>query len=430
MSRLDLPWDIAAVRRAGLIVGLGALATGLALSLAAHLRPSGLGVAPALAHSPVHLQAQIQVFAGCVALIVTLLWSALSRSGILVGRTAPLVVGTIALSALAVLTRLLLNWAMVTGHLADHWSLIPAVGDLALAALFLSAVFPLSGATDVGLSGRLLLRSSSWWLLASAVGQFTAILARVLGTGSGLNHLERPSLEVALLGFVMLGGLGVMLATLPLVSLNRNLIQTLLRTHQAANGLIAAWGLLQGWSIRYPGGYHSLLLALVGTGILASVIVIAANSGLLARWQAETALTEAEGGRRSELIPASAAIGLMVLGAVIFAITGLLAALNVPNQETVAAELMVFAVGMATVVSVAVMTWVCGWSGWSATAGTAATAFGAATASLLWILSLAVERSLDPIIGAAEVVACAGMLALALVTVGPCTRGRARDAEA
>ncbi len=406
--------------RIGLLIGFSAIIVGLALGITAHVRSTGLAVAPTIAGEAVYLQAQVHIFAGCVALIVALLWIAVRSDGPPVRRLEPIVRATLAVCAASVLLRVLANWAIVTGRLPDHIALIPALADLAAAVLCALVIYSLAGRTNIGLTGRLLLHSSCWWLAAAVTGQLVWVSARVFLDNEGmLWFLERPTLEVALLGFVMLGGLGMLLSTLPVVSLNRDLIQTLLRNHQAVNALIFAWGGLQVWSLRYPGSYQGLVLAIIGIGIVICVAIIAASTGLLERWQALAGSAITEDGPRSDVVLASLAIAFMVMGATLFAMTAFLSAAlrSAPRVELLLSAVLAVAVGMMTVVTVAVADRARGRSGPAVTAGTGAVVFGVTVSALLWTLTIVVERSLDVIIAAGEVLAIVGIIVLALSAV-------------
>ena len=422
----------AVLRRAGLLVGFTVTAVGLALGITGHVRAGGLALAPAIARDPLHLMAQVQVFAGCPALMVTLLWAALANGSPSIQRIRAYLSSAIVLCALSPPVRIAVNWAIVTGRIPDHFALLPALADCAIAVLFVLVVFPLSGKTAVGLSGRLMLRSSCWWLIGAAGAQLVCAGARVfLDHPAMLWFLERPYIEAALLGFVLLSGLGLMLATLPMVALNRNLIQSLLRSHQTLNALVFGWAVLQAWSLRYPGSYQSLALALIGFGIIACVAVIAANSGLVARWQSLPTDYGDQAGRRTEVALISTAIGFMLLAGALFAITAFVsAATRTAPAGALAAVVLSLAVGMVSVVTVAVARGVCDWSARLAMAGVFAVVFGVATASLLWMLSIVVERPLDPMIGAAEALAGLGLLVLGVTSAVGCGTEVAGGGEA
>jgi len=403
------------LRRAGLVVGFAATAVGLALGMTGHLRAGGLAVAPALARDALALMAQVQVFAGAPALMMTLLWAALANGSPAVRRIRPYLSSGLVLCALSPAVRIAANWAIVSGRIPDHFALLPAFADGGIAVFFTLVVFPLSGKAEVGLSGRLMLRSSCWWLIGGAGAQFVCAGARVvLDHPAMLWFLERPYIEAALLGFVLLSGLGLMLATLPMVALNRNLIQSLLRSHQTLNALVFAWAVLQAWSLRYPGSYQSLALALIGFGIIACVAVIAANSGLMAGWQSLPTDYADQEGRRTEVVLISTAIGFMLLAGALFALTAFVsAATRSAPAGTMVAAVLSLAVGMVSVVTVAVARGLCAWPPRVVMAAVFAIVFGVVTAVLLWLLSLVVERPLDPMIGAGE-----GLAGLGLVTLG------------
>ncbi len=411
------------LRRAGLLVGFAATAVGLALGMTGHLRAGGLGVAPALARDPLALMAQVQVFAGAPALMVTLLWAALANGSPAIQRMRPYLSSAVVLCALSPAVRIAANWAIVTGRIPDHFALMPVLADAGIAVFFALVVFPLSGKAEVGLSGRLMLRSSCWWLIGAAGAQLVCVGARVfLDHPAMLWFLERPYIEAALLGFVLLSGLGVMLATLPMVALNRNLIQSLLRSHQTLNALVFAWAVLQAWSLRYPGSYQSLALALIGFGIIACVAVVAANSGLVAGWQSLPTDYGDQEERRTEVALISTAIGFMLLAGALFALTAFVsAATRMAPAAIMVAVVLSLAVGMVSVVTVAVARRLCAWPQRVVMAAVFAIVFGVVSAVLLWLLSLVVERPLDPMIGAGEALAGLGLAALGVISARGCT---------
>lgn len=413
-----------AVRRGGFVVGFSAIAVGLILGLTGHVRESGLAVQPALARNPLHLMAQIQVFAGCAALLVTTLWATLRNGHSGRARLRPLIVALIGLCGLSVLLRVIGNWAIVTGRVTDHAAVLPALIDVVVGVLFVLAAYPLSARTDVGLSSRLMIRSSSWWLGGSAGFELLCTGGRsVANHPSFMWFFERAYIEAALLGFVMMGGMGVMLATLPAMSLNRDLNQVLLRSHQPLNALIIGWGLLQAWSLRYPGSYQSLVLVVVGVGIAGLMFLIAFKSGVMSRWQKALALP-AEDNRRAEVVLVTGAILYMLLAGVLFVVTAFVeVATRTAPEEALAGAVLALAVGMVVAVVVAGARRDCKRASSLIMAAVGAVVMGVIIASLLWTLNLVVDRSLDGTIGCAEGLAVLGVLALAGLSARTDDRG-------
>ncbi len=413
-----------AVRRGGFVVGFSAIAVGLALGLTGHVRESGLAVQAALARNPLHLMAQIQVFSGCAVLLVTTLWATLRSEHAAAVRLRSLIIGIVGLSGLSVLLRVFGNWAIVTGRVSDHAAVLPALMDVVVGVLFVSAAYPLSGRTDVGLSGRLMIRSSSWWLVGTAGFELLCTGGRIItNQPSFMWFFERAYIEAALLGFVMMGGLGVMLATLPMMSLNRDLNQTLLRSHQPINALVLGWGLLQAWSLRYPGSYQSLVLAVVGVGILGLMLLIALRSGLAGRWQRALALPAVDN-RRAEVVLVAGAVMFILLAGVLFVATAFVSvATRSAPDEALAGAVLSLAVGMIVVVVTAAARRGCDRANSLIMGAVGAVVMGVIISSLLWALSLVVDRPLDGVIGCAEGIAALGVLTLAGLSAGPSPAG-------
>ncbi|MEA3400667.1 MAG: hypothetical protein U9R79_05410 [Armatimonadota bacterium] len=401
--------------RGALATGFAGLTVGLGLGAVALLRPEGLGVAPVLASSPLHLQAMLLILCGCVPLALGLTWESARLEAPSLMRVRPWVLGGVVLSAAGGGLAIIANWLVVTGYTSDVIGLLPGLVWLGVAFCYVSAVYPLSGSGSVGLSGRLLLRSSCLWLAAAAASQFSWIAGRVfLDNPKIMWFVERPTIEVGLLGFVALASLGLMLAALPTAVNHRNLIQALLRSHHAANGLIFGWGSLQTWSLRYPGGYQNLVLALVALGIVIVVAVVAVNSGLLDRWQALWDGTHSDDRLRSVL--AVLAMGFFVALAVLLAITAFAAAAagRIPPPELLESCLLAVAVGMSSACALVLTSCFMRDVPQVTSLGAAATTAGVVMAMLLVIMSIPVERSLADLIGGSYLLAMAGLAALAL----------------
>ncbi len=398
--------------RAGVAIGFSALAAG-ALLIVASVRSQGLGVAPTIAQNPLHLGARLQVVPGCAAIILGVLWASVRTSAPPIRRLRPYVIAALALCVVSPVLTVTLNAAIVSGYVPDHFALLPTFADLGVALLYIAVVHPLSGMTQVGLSARLMLRSSYLWLIGAAVGEFAWVVKRVLlDSPQAWRSLERAGLEVGLLGFVALGGLGLMMTALPVVSLSRSLIQTLLRTYQITNALIFAWGALQIWSLRYPGSLESLALSLIGTGILICIIIITANSGLFQRWQRMDEKASSEDWW--EFAFASVALALLMLGGVLFATSAMVGVRHPPPEALLAAALLALALGMLPVVAIGVVVELRGALEPMGKIGLGVLLAGILGGVVLRPTSLLVERSLVWAVASAEALATLGLLILVL----------------
>ncbi|MGC9319292.1 MAG: hypothetical protein ACP5KN_14765 [Armatimonadota bacterium] len=401
--------------RGALTTGFAGLVVGLGIGAVALLRPEGLGVAAVLASSPLHLQALVLILCGCVPVVLGLTWEAARLEAASLMRVRPWVLGGVVLSAAGGGLAIVANWLAVTGHTSGVIGLLPSLVWLGAAFCYVSAVYPLSGSSSVGLSGRLLLRSSCLWLAVVAAYQFSWVCARVfLGNLKILWFLERPTIEVALLGFVAFASLGLMLAALPTAVNYRNLIQTLLRAHHTANGLVFAWGALQMWSIRYPGGYQNLVLALISLGIVIVVAVVVASSGLLSRWQ--TLWDGAHTGNRLTSALAILAVGYFVALAILLAITAFVAAAagRIPPPELLESCLLAVSVGMSSVCALVVSSCLIRELPPVSRLGAGASTAGVVIAVLLTIMSIPMQQSPAWPLGASYLLAMAGVAVLAL----------------
>lgn len=403
------------VWRIGLLAGLLALITGLIVGIISVARARGFGVAPVLADSALHLQGLIICFSAGTAILGSLLYSALDISVPVLRRLNSNLLITIALCALAVLITLGLNWAILTYRVPQHLALIVGLAQIAAACAYVSLVYPLSGSTAVGLGGRLMLRSGALWLVVGAVAQTSWISARVLlDSPRALWFLERPVIEIGLIGFLGFTSLGAILIAVPIVSLHRDLIRALLRLYQIANGLVLVWGISQAWSVRYPGGYHDLVLALAGIGILVSFTVLAGSSGILSRWQAAERSRE-DHARRREIALAATAVCLLLGGATLFAVTATVNVITrgVRGSELLTSVLLTLGVALVSVVIVAVMAqWMVPRVSRLSELALSVTVGATMVAVLLWLLSLPVERSLIGFLIGAECLIVAGLIGL------------------
>lgn len=396
--------------RLGLVIGAGVLIAGLGLGVVSLVRPEGLGVATTLAGSPLHLQASIQVFCGAVALILAVLWHLTSDQRRFFSHLRPLV--TLALLMCAVSAGLMIgfNWLIMEGMVAHYFALIPAVSIVFTAVIYALIVRPLSGTTSVNLGARLMLRSSYVWLLVTATVQFVWIAARSFERSNLLWFLERPAFEAALLGFVLFGSLGLILAGLSSVLHSRDLIRATVNAHQAANVLVFVWAAMQAWVLRFPGSYQALVLSLAGVGILICCITMG-NSSKVAigsgRGEEDPAL------RFGNLLGA-VAIATKTVGAILLTATAVVATSTgeMPLQSLFAAFLICVGTGVVSFSAVAVIVSLQDRVNLLTSAGAALLVIGTFCALGLWSLVVLVDRPLHLHIAGAEALIALGLLSI------------------
>jgi hypothetical protein len=222
------------------------------------------------------------IFSGSLAPMLAVLWAHLSSDVPSVVAMRKYLVWVLGLCAAFPPVLLGVNYAIVAGGAPRHLAILPAAVALAAAIGYLVVIRPLSGITGVGLGTRLLLRSSALWLVACAAMQFSWVTARVLADQPRLLwFMERPAIDLGLIGFAIPAALGVLMACLQSIYHARDMTQMVIRSHYPMNGLVVAWTLMTMWSTRFPGGYQSLVAPVVAIAILIFMSLIAASSGLL-----------------------------------------------------------------------------------------------------------------------------------------------------
>ncbi len=270
------------ILQTGALVGAGGLIVAIALGMAANWREGGLGVAAPLASNSLHLRALCVLFFASVALVASCLWSRVAGD---VVSLAPLRVRLKQMLILCAAGPVLLvatNYAIIRGFLPDYVALLPVLAALAVAVLYAGIAYPLSGTTGVGLGTRQILRSSCIWLLVAAGLHLAWTTARIVGDRPDLLLImERPALEVGMIGFCITASFAVLLTNLSFIYHSRQMTQTLVRTHQFLNGLTALWGITLMWAMRFPGGYQGLVSAVIGVGLMILLAINAGSSGLL-----------------------------------------------------------------------------------------------------------------------------------------------------
>lgn len=393
----------------GVAIGSAAAVLAVLLGAVAALRPSGLGVAPVLAGDPLHLRALILIFCGEVAFVIGALWARLGRRAPSIARLRGQVLQTLYLCALTALLVLVVNYGILRWGLPDLLAIIPAAGALAIAIRYALIIHPLSGITGVALGARHVLRSSYIWLLVVAALQFAWTTARSFGLADTLWFAERAALDLALIGFCIPAALGVLQTNLNVVYHSRSMHQVLMRWHYIINGLLALWGLLGMWSMRFPGSYQGLLAAAVGVALMIFLALIALSSGLLDRRRL------ADGNRSSgddgiwAIRLAAAAVTLIGVAGVLMAISAVTAAAagGQPALALLGAELAAVGLGVVPLAILAAVAAVLGRLPARIASGAALIAGGAATAVVLWLLSPLMGGAMSaPAVG--EMIAGAG----------------------
>lgn len=404
------------ILRTGVPIGAGGLIVAVGLGVVADLRPSGLDVAAPLASDPMHLRYSIALFYGSVALLLSVLWSRLSSDAPVVARLRRHVFGALWLSAIGPLLVPAANYAMVTGLTSRHLALLPALLAVVVAALYALTAHRLSGITGVGLGARLMLRSSYIWLLIATGMQFVWVAARVLtGRGDLLWFIERPTLEVALLGFGISASLGVLLTSLNVMYHSRDMTQVLMRGYHGANGLVLLWGLSLMWSIRFPGGYQGLVAAVVGIALMIAFTILAGSSGLLDRQRLPWLGSADPGDGRWASGLASVLMLLVVLAGVLVAICAtLLPALGgQPPDGLFAAQGVAVCLGVIPLAVASAMAATARGAGVGPTVGSVFVAIGAPAGTALWAVTGLIAWTALPAIGA-EVLVAIGLVSLAV----------------
>lgn len=196
-----------------------------------------------------------------------------------------------------------------------------------------------------------LLHSGAAWLLAYAGSQFTYTAGRVFLDNDRLVwFFDAPTMEMALLGFLVPTGLGLALGQAPLAVRARTLLRSLPSTLQATNLCILLWVVLRIWCGRYPGGYQQLVLALVGLGLLACVMKIVSDSAPLNPWWRAGPAPRSDGLGLPHL---PVALGFLGIAAALLAGGAVVAAglSSAPPRELFAAVVLALTVGFFVILT-------------------------------------------------------------------------------
>lgn len=404
------------VLHTGIVVGAGGLLVGVMLGLGAEWRSAGLGVAPALASDSQHLRALVMLLYGCTALVSSILWSRLSSDAPAVARLRGHMRLLVIFCGIGPLLTVLLNYTIFTGITPDHLGLLEPLLALAVAALYAMVVHRLSGITGVGMGARLMLRSSYIWLTVTAALHLVWTATRVFGDNPRiLWFVERPTIEVAMIGFGIPAALGVLLVSLHAIYHSRNMTQTLMGTYQLTNGLVVLWGASLMWVVRFPGGYQGLASAVVGIALMILLASIAGSSGFLERRSLPWVNGSTPVDGPWAVAMASMTMLLIVVTGVLIGVSGIvLAGLGQqPPVGTFAAELMAVALGLVPLASAAAVATGMPGKPTRLAVGASMVAVGAVGATMLWSLSGVVERSVGIPTGLAELLIAGGLVLIA-----------------
>ncbi len=264
--------------------GLGgaALIGGIAIGAAQLARPEGFGTSPVVAADVLHLQARVNLFGGCLVLALASLWVVTAPGAARKDGLKGLFVAAVLTSSVSAGLAVLLNWAIVTGRVADHLALLPAVLDLVAAGLYAVIAAGLLSSAESSLAVESVVRGGAAWLLLYAGVQLAWTATRVfLDNERLLWFLDAPAMETALLGFLVPTGFGLIAKGLPDVAHTRGMLRSVPRVFGAIHLCLALWLSLRIWCLRYPGSYQQLLLALTGLSILICILKIVIDSELL-----------------------------------------------------------------------------------------------------------------------------------------------------
>ncbi|HUS79629.1 MAG TPA: hypothetical protein VM283_00090 [Armatimonadota bacterium] len=380
---------------------------GLVIAAMTLARPIGFGTAPALGSESVHIQASVQLLAGCLPITVGLLWMIAAPFDIVTSRLRPLAGLIIGLSFASGAAAMALNWAIVMEHVPNHFALVPAVTDAIVATLYAVFLAAMPLGASVAVASQMILRGSSIWLLGYALVRLMVTSGRVfLDADRFMWFFDTPLAEMALLGFVIPSCVGLVMGAMSAIGDPRTFMRHLPMQLQLWHSSVFLWLSLRVWCLRYPGSYQKLVLALVGIGILVVTTTIIADTSILQRIFIPTRWTSR---RRGGLHFGGLALGFALVASVLVVATAMMAAgmNDIPPPQLFAALLMAILVGVLTPTIGCVTLALADEDAWVVPArvmlatAIVVIAIGALVASLVWPLSIVVERSLrDPIVGA------------------------------
>ncbi len=396
--------------RMGFAVGFGGLLLGLVIAAAALGRSIGFGVTPVLGSEAPHIQAQVQLLAGCVPVLLALVWSMVSPVDESTARLRPLLIAIIALAFITGVLTMVINWAIEMGFVADHVGLIPAALGVAVAILYTAFVAALPLASNIAVASQIVLRGGAMWLVIYTLLRLSCAAGRVfLDSPSVMWFFDTAAVEMVVLGFVVPSVLGLIAGALASVSDPRTLMRTLPLKLQTWHATVVLWTALRVWCIRFPGSYQKLILALAGLTALVLLATIIADTGVVQR----LLVPMMRGGRKQDGLGfAGLGLGFLGFATLIVVATAMMAAgfNGIPPTQLLSALLMVTMVGAVVATTAAVL--VAAGSGYDdytvpvrglLTAGGIAVAVGVLGSALMWSMTVVVERSLSgPLLGCVE----------------------------
>ncbi len=384
----------------GFGLGFGALALGVAVAATATGRSIGFGVAPVFGAEAVHIQAGVQLIAGCVPIILALVWTMASPVSEAATRLRPLLTAIIALCFTVGVLTIVLNWAIEMGHLADHAALLPALLSVAVAVLYVVFLSALPTVSNVAVASQIVLRGSALWLVGYSLLRLTVVSGRVLlDEPRFVWFFDTAIVEMAILGFVLASVLGLVVGAFASVGDPRTMMRSLPVQLQAWHATVFLWTALRVWCVRYPGGVQKLVLALVGIIMLVLLATIIAETVVLQRLLIPTMHASR---RRDGLSLAGIGLASMGFAALLLVWTAMMAAgLNgIPPTQLLSALLSAVNVAMITTVALGVFLAVSSdcerviQMRELLTAAAFTAAAGGLGAALLWPMTIVVERSL------------------------------------
>lgn len=414
--------------RAGVCLGMVSLLAGLVIAALTLGRSVGFGAAGVLGSEAVHIQARVQLFGGCLPILVGLIWALATPQDQVTVRLRPLVRAIIVLGFVSGASVMALNWAILMGRVADHLALLPALLDAITATLYLVLLVALPVGANVAVASHLMLRSGALWLLVYSLIRLTATSGRVfLDQDRFMWFFDMPSIEMAILGCVVPSAIALMLGAMSSIGDPRAIMRSLPMQLQFWHSTVFLWLGLRVWCLRYPGSYQKLVLALVGIALLVVISTVVSDTSIFQRILIPTRRSAR---RRDGLNLAGVALSFMVLSCLVLVATAMVAAgmNNIPPPELFAALLMAGLVGVpitatgSVLLSIAVdyPERVLPATGFFVQA-ILASAAGTLIASLLWPLTIIVERSLTTtILGATALTVLGTGLALLWIALAWC----------
>ena len=411
--------------RTGLCLGLIGLIGGLIVAAMTIGRAIGFGAAPTLGSEAVHIQARVQIFAGCLPLMTALIWAlAVPHDEVIMIRLRPLVTATILVGFFSGALVLTLNWAIVMELAPDHLALTAALSDTVAATLYLVLLIAMPLGSSVAVASHLILRSGAIWLLGYSLISLATTSGRgFLDSPHFMWFFETPAIEMVILGYVIPSSVALIMGAMTSLGDPRAIMRNLPTQLQIWHSATFLWFVLRVWCLRYPGSYQKLVLALAGMTIVVVIGAIAGDTSIFQRVFIPTRWPTRD---REGLNLGALSLSLALLSCLLLAATSLVAAAmnSIPPLEMFSALLATALTGVTITAVGSVL-----FSIYSDYPDTPApplglfmhavlvVALGTFIAGSLWPLTMVVERSLTPTILGALVLTIAGAV-VALVWIG------------